>query len=395
MNFHSAQSGLFRADTKPRSSFQKRPVYASRGLRTANNNIPQTYNRNQVAFQLQLPNLSFRPAYTIGQAPQAKLNLPFSYSNAPVQTRQTRPQLPYAMTKPAYQYSPASQSKPVLKSQLAKIVNPEVLDNKETIKAPQTAPILSKKSSVEPPQFYTPQVQKQEFSMSQPNPVHQRPHIVYQTTGFEDDIPISRLEIQSSDIPTSREFDTFDKYQTPAVKVANPLKPSVQNRINQIKKIVSNDDLNEPKVIENQVKRSISTENQANTKTEIVDVPPEWWDACKLSVVDKLEQYCKIKQIAPPEYTHFTVKEGKKFKYQYRVTVEGVTYSTYPEDFDTLEEAKIVCVTKAINEIKSSAEIEMYPQFEGTDDEFAVQLYACICKHPSGVFLSEIPNLFK
>ncbi|XP_063701560.1 tudor domain-containing protein 7-like [Culicoides brevitarsis] len=148
---------------------------------------------------------------------------------------------------------------------------------------------------------------------------------------------------------------------------------SVQNRLAVAKRSISNDDM----------------------KPVRHDVPVEWWSTENMGVVGHLEQYCIMKQLPPPDYTYFKVKEGKTYKFQCRVTIEEATYSTYPEDFETKEKAKIVCAARAVENIKLSQGITQYPLFDGDDNELACKMYEIVRQHSTGIFLQEFPNLFR
>lgn len=114
-----------------------------------------------------------------------------------------------------------------------------------------------------------------------------------------------------------------------------------------------------------------------------------------LSVVERLERYCVAKGVEPPEYKFFKVKEGKLFKFQCRLKVEDSSYATYPEGFDSRNEAKVACASRAIDHILSRKAPQEYPLFDGNDSELAHKIYDIVRTYKHGYLLAEVPNLFK
>lgn len=172
--------------------------------------------------------------------------------------------------------------------------------------------------------------------------------------------------------------EPITKVDTNGIKSPSLMKPSVQNRLAVIKRTVSNEE-----------------ERSHDLVQEVKHIPLEWWATENMSVVSRLEQYCSLKQLPPPNYTYFKVKEGKQYKFQCRVTIEDSTYSTYPEDFDTKEKARIVCAARAVESIKLRQGMTQYPLFDGDRQELACKIFDIVSAHKTGVFLTEVPNLFR
>lgn len=164
-------------------------------------------------------------------------------------------------------------------------------------------------------------------------------------------------------------------------------KPSVQDRLYQIKRGFPDIDYVMPEP-------SKSTVGEVSEETNIV-IPLEWWTTGDFSNVKRLEEYCRVKRFLPPDFKYFKVRNGRHYKYQCRVTIEGETYSTYPEDFNTQEQSRDSCASIANRNFKQQEELSQYPIFEGGPQEIASKIYDVVNEHDTGVFLREIPNLFR
>lgn len=162
---------------------------------------------------------------------------------------------------------------------------------------------------------------------------------------------------------------------------------SVQDRLAVIKRSVSSE--------EDKSQQSSVADDSVQESSSTKDIPLEWWATENMSVVARLEQYCSLKQLPPPDYTYFKVKEGKQYKFQCRVTIEDSTYSTYPEDFDTKDKARIVCAARAVDSIKLRQGMTQYPLFDGDSYELVCKIFDIVSAHTTGVFFKEIPNLFR
>lgn len=202
-------------------------------------------------------------------------------------------------------------------------------------------------------------------------------------------LPLQHSQALKSNLtPEAKEFnpahlaynDSPDPFSKVAKNIQPMIKPSVQKRLAVVKRSISRED---------------EKTFQPEEKTTVNDVPLEWWATENMSVIVRLEQYCVLKQLPPPNYTYFKVREGKLYKFQCRVTIEDSTYSTYPEDFETKDKAKIVCAARAVESIKLRQSMTQYPLFDGDNTELACKIYDIIRTHNTGVFLAEIPNLFR
>uniref|UniRef100_A0A336LXN2 CSON009704 protein n=2 Tax=Culicoides sonorensis TaxID=179676 RepID=A0A336LXN2_CULSO len=140
-------------------------------------------------------------------------------------------------------------------------------------------------------------------------------------------------------------------------------RPSVMDRILNLKKSTKESySLNfntKPKVI------SVPSTNKENVSYN-GDLSLFWNNFNENSnPINILEEYCKAKNISLPEYAYFRVKNNNSYKFQCRVRIEDTTYSTYPEDCDTKDKAQHLCALKAIESIKQRQELTKNPLFEG------------------------------
>lgn len=124
-------------------------------------------------------------------------------------------------------------------------------------------------------------------------------------------------------------------------------------------------------------------------------IPLKFWTTGEFTNVERLEKYCSIKRQTSPDFKTFSTRNGKEFKYQCRCTIETFTYSTYPEEFDTEVEAREACAAKAVSIIKREEELSQYPIFVGQPQEIAIKIFDIVSESKTGVFLAEIPNLFR
>uniref|UniRef100_A0A336MTU0 CSON004633 protein n=1 Tax=Culicoides sonorensis TaxID=179676 RepID=A0A336MTU0_CULSO len=241
----------------------------------------------------------------------------------------------------------------------------------------QTVPYYGNNKTGTPqyPQISNPELLQQ---MHTPQYPHSKP--IY--SQYPKQFPITKNHVKSF-----AKNDQHMNIQPITARSPVMMKPSVQDRLANIKRSVSKEETIPTTIDNNNVK------NKHNLLSK--DIPLEWWATENMSVIDRLEQYCILKQLPPPNYTYFKVKEGKLYKVQCRVTIEDTTYSTYPEDFDTKEQARIVCAAKAVDGIKLKQENTQYPPFQGDRHDLACKIYEIVNSHKTGVILKEIPNLFR
>lgn len=376
---------------------------AARSLKPMNNNNSGAYNRNYSQFRK--PN--FVPTifpYNPNQNNQ-KQGLVNNENLLPSQQLRTvMPPTTMSFTSSTFKSSNSIRSSKsmndnLLPSQRTKTVYLEDLQScfqQINIQNPITPePVPVQKPFTKP--LLTPQPQNSGFKISHPDPTHTRPEVVYvdSESDSEQNIPAYSVNTDFKDTLFGNQDAAKTVYQQQQMiptqcigKMSKPFKPSVQERLAVIKKSHSNENFT-PQGKSEMISKSESV------KKPVVHISVDQWDLPGLNVFDKLELYCRLKQFSPPKYTFFKVKEGKRFKFQPRVTIDGVTYSTYPEDFETESEAKSMCATKAVDEIKAQENSSKYEMFNGSDVDLARKIYNCVREHATGVFLKEIPTLFQ
>lgn len=109
--------------------------------------------------------------------------------------------------------------------------------------------------------------------------------------------------------------------------------------------------------------------------------------------ITSLEHYCLVRRFAKPEY-HF-LKPKFLTRIQCRVLVNGVMYSTYPDDFATEAEAKLACARGAIEQIQIDEARNRYPVCMDSDYELALKIFQELKNHPHGVFCKNMPDVFQ
>lgn len=98
----------------------------------------------------------------------------------------------------------------------------------------------------------------------------------------------------------------------------------------------------------------------------------------------QLEEHCRQKGYDPPKYFSTLTKFRK---YEGKVCIEGLTYSTHPLDYSSEGEADVqaalVALTNIIDVTVSSDSIE----------EITNKIYECIAGN--GLIMKYLPNIFE
>lgn len=97
-----------------------------------------------------------------------------------------------------------------------------------------------------------------------------------------------------------------------------------------------------------------------------------------------LATYCTQKGFDPPEYS-CTLTRFKR--YEGRVRVEGVEYSTKPIEYDQELKAENAAASLALDNIKD------FPISRDSSENIARKIYECI--RENGTFLKYVPNVFE
>lgn len=200
-------------------------------------------------------------------------------------------------------------------------------------------------------------------------------------------VPLVKEQTNDSFAKRSQNIDT----STMTYRLSDKPKHTVQDRLNQIKlPVLHKDYVPLPPVAQ------LSPVVPINPAVPLSPaIPLKFWTTGEFTNVERLEKYCSLKQQTSPDFKTYSKRNGKKFKYQCRCTIETFTYSTYPEEFDTEAEAREACAAKAVSIIKREEELSEYPIFIGQPQEIAIKIFDIVSESKTGVFLAEIPNLFR
>lgn len=113
----------------------------------------------------------------------------------------------------------------------------------------------------------------------------------------------------------------------------------------------------------------------------------------RLISTEALARFCHQKCYAQPAYVCFRIPRTHKF--QCRVTVNDVIYSTYPSEFDTESDARVDAARSAFQQIKETALQDKYEVCMDRSMELAFKILHCITPSVSGVFQKKLPQLFQ
>lgn len=109
-----------------------------------------------------------------------------------------------------------------------------------------------------------------------------------------------------------------------------------------------------------------------------------------LSSVEALISYCKLKNLNAPKYSYYRMKTGK---FSCDVRIGSNCYVTYPNEFDTKQQAQMDVAHIAFQEIKELESREKYPVCMDSSNEMANKIFECISAN--GMILKMIPQVFQ
>ncbi|XP_061512893.1 uncharacterized protein LOC1270837 [Anopheles gambiae] len=116
------------------------------------------------------------------------------------------------------------------------------------------------------------------------------------------------------------------------------------------------------------------------------------WDDPNATPVEILMRYSQHKGFARPEYGYYKLKSGR---YQCLVTVNGSSYSTYPEDFVSQFEGQFAAAMNAIEAIRRDESRQLYSKCLDSDRDIAHHIHGLLASCPHGMFSKNIPNAFQ
>ncbi|XP_050080020.1 uncharacterized protein LOC126567776 [Anopheles maculipalpis] len=119
---------------------------------------------------------------------------------------------------------------------------------------------------------------------------------------------------------------------------------------------------------------------------------PFRWNDPNATPVEILMKYSLHKGFSRPEYGYFKLKSGR---YQCLVTVNGSSYSTYPEDYLSQFEGQFAAALNAIEAIQRDESRQKYSKCLDSDREIAHHIYELVLSCPHGMFSKNIPNAFE
>ncbi|XP_052903294.1 uncharacterized protein LOC128310642 [Anopheles moucheti] len=116
------------------------------------------------------------------------------------------------------------------------------------------------------------------------------------------------------------------------------------------------------------------------------------WDDPNATPVEILMKYSMHKGYVRPEYGYYKLKSGR---YQCLVTVNGSSYSTYPEDYVNQFEGQFAAALNAIEAIQRDESRLKYSQCLDSDRDIAHHIHELLVNCPHGMFSKNIPNAFE
>lgn len=116
-------------------------------------------------------------------------------------------------------------------------------------------------------------------------------------------------------------------------------------------------------------------------------------DTSRMTSVEQLQHICKVKSYPPPLYKLLKLKKSKLI--QCSLTVNGVCYSTYPQEFLMESEAQEAAALNALNKMKIKEMENQFPMCTDTNDEIIIKIYQLIKSNLRGTFSSHIPVIFQ
>uniref|UniRef100_A0A182QFJ7 Tudor domain-containing protein 7 n=1 Tax=Anopheles farauti TaxID=69004 RepID=A0A182QFJ7_9DIPT len=116
------------------------------------------------------------------------------------------------------------------------------------------------------------------------------------------------------------------------------------------------------------------------------------WDDPNATPVELLMKYSMQKGYARPEYGYYKLKSGR---YQCLVTVNGSSYSTYPDDYVSQFEGQFAAALIAIEAIQRDESRQLYSVCLDSDREIAHHIHELLSSCPHGMFSKNIPDAFQ
>lgn len=116
-------------------------------------------------------------------------------------------------------------------------------------------------------------------------------------------------------------------------------------------------------------------------------------DTTQMTSVEQLQHLCKVKSYPPPLYKLLKLKKSKLI--QCSLMVNGVCYSTYPQEFLLENEAQEAAALNALNKMRIKEMENQFPTCTDTNDEIIIKIYQLIKTNLRGTFSSHIPVIFQ
>uniref|UniRef100_A0A182WDR6 Tudor domain-containing protein 7 n=1 Tax=Anopheles minimus TaxID=112268 RepID=A0A182WDR6_9DIPT len=116
------------------------------------------------------------------------------------------------------------------------------------------------------------------------------------------------------------------------------------------------------------------------------------WDDPNATPVEILMSYSIHKGYVRPEYGYYKLKSGR---YQCLVTVNGSSYSTYPEDYVSQFEGQFAAALNAIEAIQRDESRLKYSKCLDSDRDIAHHIHELLVNCPHGMFSKNIPKAFE
>uniref|UniRef100_A0A1B0CFP4 HTH OST-type domain-containing protein n=1 Tax=Lutzomyia longipalpis TaxID=7200 RepID=A0A1B0CFP4_LUTLO len=112
--------------------------------------------------------------------------------------------------------------------------------------------------------------------------------------------------------------------------------------------------------------------------------------------IQDLDVYCRMCDYTEPHYTYscVTFKGGDRM-FQCRVTINAMTYCSYPEHCNSIDDAQRVAALIAINRLLVEEEIKKYPVCREDDVSIAGKLVQTLKEYPHGIVEMAIPEYFR
>ncbi|XP_058458121.1 tudor domain-containing protein 7A isoform X2 [Malaya genurostris] len=116
------------------------------------------------------------------------------------------------------------------------------------------------------------------------------------------------------------------------------------------------------------------------------------WNQLQATPIEMLCLYAEHNGFTRPSYKYYKLKSKR---IQCRVTINGSTYSTYPNDYANEFEGQFAAAQNAIESIKRDEERNNYSVCLDSDFEIATKLYNLLISCPHGMFSKNLPDAFR